>query len=313
MTFDVKDFSYGVELEYGNCDRTTNLPDGATWNLKDNTCVSSTGIANDPQGKLYKYGGEINTRPTNTIEAQIEHIQLINEGLDSIVNYRSNLHVHVRVPGLKDNLAAVKKLFQYIITHQQTAFSFIETIPYPEGTHPDKKYLAAIKRMKRNFKSHQSKVPPKRCVDMLAAKTTQEFFENHAPLTPKGRMWFFAPRAGINLRPLWGDTETIEFRHFSGTKDMKEMASAIRWCREFTNIALNGDILDSPIPFMAGFCYNFPRFHPFEYETEMVYQHTNLAKVSRKVVSERLDDLRKKIDIDDLKITSSQIYDVMVQ
>ena len=109
MTFSVKDWTYGVELEYGNCDRSIeNLPDGAKWNNLDNTCVSSTGIANDPQGKLYKFGGEINTRPTTSTDEQVEHIARVNKflrdnGPAPIVNDRSNLHIHIRVPGLKDN------------------------------------------------------------------------------------------------------------------------------------------------------------------------------------------------------------------
>ena len=82
MTFNIKDWTYGVELEYGNCDRRIkDLPDGAKWNSLDNTCVSSTGIANDPQGKLYCFGGEINTRPTFTIDEQVEHIAKVNKFL----------------------------------------------------------------------------------------------------------------------------------------------------------------------------------------------------------------------------------------
>ena len=103
MTYDVKKWTYGVELEYGNCDRRIkDLPDGATWNSLDNTCVSSTGIANDPQGKLYSFGGEINTRPTTTADEQVEHIAKINKflrdnGPAPIVNYRSNLHIHIQI------------------------------------------------------------------------------------------------------------------------------------------------------------------------------------------------------------------------
>src|SRR5690349_493203 len=54
--------TYGLELEYGDWDRRKSMVDGAKWNDADNTCVSSTGIANDPWGKLYCFGGEANTR-----------------------------------------------------------------------------------------------------------------------------------------------------------------------------------------------------------------------------------------------------------
>ena len=45
------------------------------WNDKDNTIVNSNGVANDPLGKLCKYGGEINTKPTSTVEEQVEIIR----------------------------------------------------------------------------------------------------------------------------------------------------------------------------------------------------------------------------------------------
>ena len=126
-------WSYGVELEYGNSYRFCELPEGASWNDKDNTCVSSTGIANDPDGKLYKYGGEINTKPTYSIEEQIAHIKEINSRLSPspLVNYRSNLHIHIRVPGLRDDLEACKKLLRYIDKYQQQAFDIVEIIPIP--------------------------------------------------------------------------------------------------------------------------------------------------------------------------------------
>ena len=46
------DWTCGVELEYGNVSLDCKLTGGATWNDKDNTVVSSTGIANDPKGVL---------------------------------------------------------------------------------------------------------------------------------------------------------------------------------------------------------------------------------------------------------------------
>ncbi len=153
MTFDIKQWTYGVELEYGNCDRKIkDLPDGAKWNSLDNTCVSSTGIANDPQGKLYEFGGEINTRPTKTADEQVEHIAKVNKFLKDngpapIVNYRSNLHIHIRVPGLKDDLKALKKLLTYIHTFQEQAFAIVENIPVPDrNTLPPLEYTWANKR-----------------------------------------------------------------------------------------------------------------------------------------------------------------------
>lgn len=315
MHYDKTSFTYGVELEYGDSYRFNELPTGAKWNDKDNTCVSTTGIANDPLGLLYKYGGEINTKPTETIKEQIEHIAEINAMLKPapVVNYRSNLHIHVRVPGLKDDLESCKKLLRYIDEFQQHTFDIVETIPVPSKSMLEPEvYEWALKRMKRRQKSHQYKLPESRVNAMMNAKTTQEFYEEHAPLTEKGRMWFFSPRAGINLRQMWEETNTIEFRHFPGTLDMIEMESCVRWCREFLDAALNTE--KTPTEIFWETSYKFPKFQPYEFETEQIYQWTNFDAHSRKVVEKRLNALRENIDIDAVgSINSKDIYPHMVQ
>jgi hypothetical protein len=314
MVYKVDTFSYGVELEYGNSYRFCELPVGAVWNDKDNTCVSSTGIANDPQGLLYVYGGEINTKPTYTIDEQIDHIKKINRDLQPapIVNYRSNLHIHIRVPGLNEDLEFCKKLLRYIETHQQSAFDIVESIPVPDPNKlPPDVYKWAVVRQKRRHKSHQHKLPKNRVEAMLAAKTTKEFFEEHAPLSEKGRMWYFSPRAGINLRQMWEGTNTIEFRHFPGTLNPIEMDSCLRWCRDFLDAALNYEHR-VPRDIYQDDEFTFPKFEEYEYETEQVYQWTNFDGNSRATVKKRLEDLRKHINIDDVEnVTSKQVYEVM--
>jgi len=309
-------WSYGVELEYGNSYRFCDLPEGAKWNDKDNTCVSSTGIANDPDGKLYKYGGEINTRPTYSIEEQIEHISEINRTLcpHPLVNYRSNLHIHVRVPGLKDDLEACKKLLRYIDKYQQQAFDIVETIPVPDkNVLTPEVYEWELKRMKRRMKSHQYKLPANRVNAMLNATTTQEFFEEHAPLTAKGRMWYFSPRAGINLRQMWEETNTIEFRHFPGTLDMVEMESCIRWCKNFLYHALFTDDV-SPHEFYMEETYVFPKFQPYRFECEQIYQWTNFDTNKKSDITKRLNALRLYVNIDDTEnVDAKVVYPYMLR
>lgn len=318
MTYDVKKWTYGVELEYGNCDRKIiDLPDGAKWNSLDNTCVSSTGVANDPQGKLYQYGGEINTRPTFTADEQVEHIARVNKylrdnGPAPIVNYRSNLHIHIRVPGLHTNLKALKQLLTYVNTFQEQAFAIVEDIPVPDrNTLPPHEYVWHKKRYDRRLTSHQHKLPFKRVEAMLAATTPTEFWHEHAHKDAKGNpAWFQCPRAGINLRQLFEETNTIEFRHFPGTLKANEMRSAINWCRDFLNLALN-EPDTMPAALLDRNKYTFPQFEPYEFETEQVYQYTNFDKNSRKVVAERLEALRQRVAIDDMATSSKEVYAVI--
>ena len=77
---------------------------------------------------------------------------------------------------------------------------------------------------------------------------------------------------------------------------MDEMKSCLVWCREFLNAALNTN--QTPDDLIAEYDYTFPKFQPYEYETEQMYQLTNFDKNSKKVIEERLRILREHIDID---------------
>lgn len=294
MKYDVGTFTYGVELEYADVKFGTPLPDGCQWNQMDNTMVNSDGIANDPFGKLWEFGGEINTKPTSTVEEQVEIIKQINSNLEQSgypahINYRNNLHVHVRVPGLNTNLEDCKRLMQYNLDNAKSAFSLIESVPKPvKGQMSKDAYVGAMKRYHRRFRSHQFMMPKSRIDAIMNSKSVQEFFEEHAPLTDKGRMWFFSPREGINLRQMWEVTHTIEFRHFPGTINMVEMESCIRWCREYLNAALNTGETPNEIIANSTKPFVFPKFAEYNHDLECGYQLTNFAHNSRSVVAERL-------------------------
>jgi len=279
--------------------------------------VSSTGIANDPLRKLYAYGGEINTKPCASVSEQVMHIAdiikaLEEQGPEPIVNYRSNMHIHIRVPGLKDDLATLKKMYAYFQKYYAYIFSVVEPIPVPirHADKPHEHYVWECKRYQRRLKSHQymHSHQSQRQAAILKAETPQEFFEEHAPLTEKGRMWFFAPRCGINFRQLWEPSETLEFRHFPGTLDLREIHCALQWCKRITMAAL-ADM--DPYIVIQSFNWEFPKFPPYEFETEQVYQWTNHDKNARKLVAERLAVLRNKCNIDDMATTSLEVYNCL--
>jgi len=307
MTYSRKDMSCGAELEYADCYRFDKLPQGANWNNKDNTVVNSNGIANDPIGKVYQYGGEINTKPTITISEQINHIQEIINTLKikPSINYRCNLHIHVRVNGLKDDLESCKNLLSYIDNYQQRAFDIVEQIPFPIST--DKtEYLWELKRYKRRKKSHQYKLPSSRVKAMMNATTVEEFYQEHAPNTAKGRMWYFSPRAGINLRQMWEETNTIEFRHFPATLNMDEMRSCLEWCYIFLENALNKG--EPPESLVDRFDFKFPKFEKYNFIAEQLYQHTNFDNNSRKIATKRIGMLADYLDLK--KSNLNQVYEV---
>lgn len=305
-------WSYGVELEYGNVDRRIELPDDAQWNFLDNTCVSSTGIANDPRGEIYYFGGEINTRPTNTIDEQINHIAEINKAVNPAINYRSNLHIHIHVPGLKDDLHGLKNLLNYVNACGKDAMELVEPIPIPvRKNKTEDEYKWEMKRYKRRLKSHQHRLSETQVERMMSATNTKDFFENEAHKDAKGNpAWFQCPRAGINIRQIYEHSETLEFRHFPGTINMYEMIDAITWCKLFLDAALNNHAV-SPVDIYNHRKWQFPKFAKYDYYAEQVYQYTNFDKNNRKTVEQRLKHLRKEVDIDDMNTPSKDVYDAM--
>ena len=295
---DLANVTFGMELEYGDIWRNGELPSGLSWNAKDYSIVSSTGIANDPKGLLYAKGGEINSAPTSTIDEQLEFFEkLLSAQLGPVVNHRTNLHLHIRVPGLREDLPTLKKLLRYIDCNQHEIYAAIEPIPVPcrQDYNSEDAYKGAMKRYKRRKVSHQYAVPNTRVVEALAAKTPQAFFDAHSRLQANGgRAYGLTTRAGINLLQL-KETDTVEFRHFTNTLDPAKLRCCFEWVAAFIPAALDKAAVGQLV-LSSG--RNFPEFAPYNHAMEVGYGFTNFDKNSRKVVTERVDKLRNLIDID---------------
>ena len=294
------DFSmctYGAEYEFGDIYRTE-LPHGLTWNEKDYSIVSSTGIANDPKGRAYQRGGEINSVPTKYPEQQLAMFaDLMEQHPEARVNHRTNLHLHICVPGLSEDLESLKRLLAYIDTNQVAIYEAIEPVPVPVRAEfqSDGSYKGAVKRYKRRLVSHQYKVPAARVAEAMQATTVREFFDAHSKLQGNGkRAYGLTTRAGINLLQLQ-ETNTVEFRHFTCTRNVKELQHCFNWVSKFIPAALD----NAPVAELVGVAnYQFPAFAPFDFAMECGYGYTNFQHNSRKVVEERLRKLRQHVDID---------------
>lgn len=312
MKYKYNDFTYGLELEYADVYRFDKLPAGNLWNDKDYTIINSSGVANDPTGKLWEYGGEINTRPESSPEKATENVEEINAMLVSkpAINYRCNLHIHIGVVGLKNDIIFLKKLFDYILKFQKVAFELIEPIPKPvriDFQNIDA-YKGAIQRYRRRLVSHQYCIAEKKSVKIMCSKNPKQFFNRHANVGESGELlWFITPRAGINLRQLW-ETDTIEFRHFPGTLNLDEIHSSLLWCGMFVNAALNTGV--SPHSFFSKRHWKFPKFRKYIHEMDLVWRKTNLSKNSRRTVKKNISQLVRGggiLDIDEYRVISNTL------
>ena len=294
-------WTYGAEHELADWDRTRGLPTeppGWAVDERDVTMMNSDGSAVDPRGVINTRGGEVNTPPTATPEGQglmLATFLLMHP--ESRVNHRSNLHIHVRVPGLRDDLDALKEVQAYCDAFLERALALVEPIRRPTSDQyaSSEEYNGALRRWRRRLVSHHTRVPAKRVEAQLRADTVQEFFEAECVRDRHGRvMWHAQPRAAVNLRQMWKETNTVEFRHFPGTLQPSEVVTCARWCRAFLLDALNTRRGPEAI-FHEGFAQaKFPQFPPYVHWMEVRYRATVLdGTVPRDVVRGNLERIRE--------------------
>lgn len=277
-------WTYGVEHEFADWNRNEPLPENFGIDYRDVTIVNSNGIAVDPLAKLYHRGGEIQTPPTPTAREQVALMIHLADIHDVTVNYRSNLHVHIRVPGLKDNLEALKQLQEFNAQHLPNVLPAIEPM-WSIDDHErrmckeDKVYPTTVwrkgakRRLNRCRVSHHTIIPWARVKNQLAAKSLQEFFEAEVPRSQAGRpLWHCQPRAAVNLRQLM-QTDTIEFRHWPGTLFMHQLYDAVRWCSEYLLMGLF-NCKEDPMKLLKWDEWTFPQWNVYCHWMEVRYRAT---------------------------------------
>lgn len=278
MKLDTKDWTYGAEHEWGDWAYNAPLPAGFGRDLQDHTCMSSNGIANDPSGKSYAFGGEINTPPTHAKEEQSLYAVSLaawfrHRGSPApTINHRSNLHLHIRVPGLKDDLDALKRVQAYIHANMRRALAVIQPMPRPaDPLNYSEAHEGAVRRWRRRRVSHQTLLTPERLARQLAAPTIDEFFKAEVPQSKGRPQWHLQPRLCVNLRQIL-ETDTIEFRHFAGTLDENVLYRCLSWCEDFLRCAIVGEPIEWLLDLYDG-C-EWPAFPPYVHHLENRYRAT---------------------------------------
>lgn len=271
-------WTYGCEHEFADWPRERPLPEGYNSD-PEKTIVNSNGIA---WAKDWPFGGEINTPASRSPEKQCVFLgEILKTFPECVVNYRCNLHVHVRVPGLKDDLDRLKMLAGFNRFWLPELLPLIEPIPEPtRAEYPGKdEYRGARKRFNRRKVSHQTVLGEDRTKKQLAARTLKAFFEAEVPWTklkPSRPMWHAQARAAVNIRQLL-QTDTIEFRHFSGTLDAEEVLTAVEWCGDYLLCAFNN--WDPVAKFVLDYAARpWPRFEPYDHWLEERWALTSPEK-----------------------------------
>ena len=205
--------------------------------------VNSSGVACDPTLKDYPFGGEINLPPTSTYQEQIDLTTRFKKlHPNAKVTYRGALHIHIRIPGLKDHLEGLKKI-QKAVSESRDVFKQIYKQDHQYTR--DDFYSESDYKLWRSWSTVGKNggtfvLPEYRVQEQLDAKTVEEFMEAEVPKSKTGAiLWHAQRRTTVNLRQL-KQTDTVEFRHGHATFDETKLENHSRWCRDVLLCAFDG-------------------------------------------------------------------------
>ncbi len=243
MNYDKSKFTWGYEIEWGDINRNVIIPDNlGKWEYAETDIVNIRDphryIACDPLGLDPPFGGEINTKPTKTWPEQVDRIMelydlFVHHGDQPSASCVNHGHLHVYVPGLKDDVDGLKRLIKYIKKNQT------ETIAACYGF-----YEGYNMKKHKNAKSYLKldggrEMPPYMSDNIINLATDfASFIKLHA--AGKDGVSMGRPfRYAINTYCM-KHTGTIEFRCFRSTIKRNEIESQFRFVEKFIDSALNG-------------------------------------------------------------------------
>lgn len=262
MTYNKNDFTWGFEVEWGDIDRRLQIPEHlGKWEYAETDVVNIHEpfkyVACDPLGTDPHMGGEVNTMPTKTWQEQVDRVMELkkffedndNKPSASCVNHG---HLHVYVPGLKNDIVSLKKLVSYIKRNQQKT---IEAL-YGFYDHPEMKGSSGAKTY---LKWDGGRPMPDYMCDNIVNLATDfdHFIKLHAAGkdgVSLGRPFRFA----INTYCM-KHTGTIEFRCFRSSTNRKEIEDSFKFAEKFIDAALN-DGPDVEDILYGDYNYEFPKF-----------------------------------------------------
>jgi hypothetical protein len=251
---------YGMELEYTDLIRGK-LPEGCTWSKLEYSLFNlSTHKLTIPNDKIALVGGEIQTRPTDTIAEQLELYDEINRFYpDANFMWRCAMHIHIsKSDGGLPPLEEIKHA--HLLIRDQRVMDrvcFLTAGGWKSEHHNlHKRYDPLF-----DFKH----IAEKSLLAIQQARSIYEYKRAATKVVPS-----LNSRPYINLSSLF-QRKTVEFRTFWMTKDRLQVRNALEFCDTLFNTLFSGTIED-----VFELCANykrsdFPAFPQFG-EAEMILE-----------------------------------------
>lgn len=235
-------FTWGFELEVGDVDRRLTIPENlGEWEFSETDIVNMhtpyKGAAADPLGLEPHWGGEINVKPAKTINEILDKIEQIlqffkDNGNTPTSNCISHSHIHVRIPGLKDDINSLKKLIVYIKENQHIVIDKCHNFRLDP-------LMSSTKTAKTYLKWDGGRPMPNYMCDNIINLATDfdSFIKLHA--AGKDGISMGRPfRYAINTYCM-KHIDTVEFRMFRNTLKREELEACFKFVERFMDCALN--------------------------------------------------------------------------
>jgi hypothetical protein len=272
-------WTWGCELELGDVARNIAIPKRlGSWEYAETDIVNRRppykNVAADPLGEEPPVGGEINVAPTTTIDEQLQHIKSLirlfgEHGCEPTVSQCvMEFHVHVHIPGLTEDIGALKRITKYIAINQKTVVD--KCVAYRE--HP---LMRKTKTARTYLKWDMGRMMPYWMADNIIEKAGS--FEDFIRIQCCGKDGVSMGRPfryTVNTYCL-KHIKTIEFRCFRASLDLDLLCNCFCFVRDFMASALGTQKTAASI--IEENNYKFPPF-VYDHEQYLGWEQTKWGK-----------------------------------
>jgi hypothetical protein len=275
-----------AELELPDVAVIASLPKGWRWSDVCFWVVNSDGVANDPQRRLVKRGGQLHTAPYRSPSELAAACQWVFRELAPRVNYRASMRIQVQVPGLAYDLDGLKLLCDYTRRYMPPMWPRLDPLEPLLDLQPDPLAAkAAHARLTATIRARHFLISARRHEARMNAANVREFTDCEMIVRADRKPAFAMPaRESVDVRDI-ADGNWVTLRCFAQAREMLETESAAGFAQDWIASALNrGD----PLRVIGRWQTVLPRQMPFLHRLELGWAQTNFHHNTRRTVAARL-------------------------
>lgn len=295
-----ENLTFGCELEWSDVDRAIDIPaDLGSWegpkiagfNLGSELDIANTkdiwrGVATDPLCITCPVGGEIHTVPSETIATQMLRIMKIMDLFPTVgVACVNHGHIHVGVPGLRENPQILKNILAYLESDDNELKILKACCGYDEKEHA-RVLEANLEDWVKNYLliGDAKSINPLLYRAVREVETTEEILKALEIIQADDFDWVTGDRVQTKNSHrttvnVFNATKgsTIEFRVFRASTNPVEIYSCLKFAEVVTKEMLKGKEGEPVESILEKYDFHFPKLD-FNEEIAYKWQQTRHTK-----------------------------------